>query len=46
MARVNRFGFVGGDVEERRVEGCEAFLEEVRALDVELGCTWVSLPWL
>ena len=46
MAGVNGFGFIGGDVEEGRVEGCDAFLEEMRPLDVELGCIWISLRWL
>lgn len=46
MAGINGLGFVGGDVEEGCVEGCDAFLKVVRSLDVELGCVWVSLPWL
>ena len=44
MAGVNGFGLIGGDVEKRRVERCDAFLKEVCSLDVELGCIWVSLP--
>ena len=46
MARVNGFGLAGGNIEERGVESCDAFLKEVCSFDVELSHVWISLHWL